>query len=266
MNFFCALNILWISLLPKAGASGGENGVSYPGSPSFFARENIQRQKQIPVLCYHNIGPLKKGNSPAYTIDAEQFNAHIKMLSDSGYTAILPDQLCEYLTNGKTLPFKSIMITFDDSHEDHFTTAAPILKRFGYRGVFFIMTVTIGKYAYLTGAQIKELSDSGHVIAGHTWNHPSITKLKGQDWNMQISRPKEILEKITGRPVQYFAYPYGAWDDKAIDQLKKREIKAAFQLLEKQSEKEPLYTIRRLMVSGDWSAATLYKHIKIFFP
>ncbi len=72
------------------------------------------------------------------------------------------------------------------------------------------------------------------------------------------------LEKITGRPVKFFAYPYGAWDENIIVELKKRGIKAAFQLTEKQSEKEPLYTIRRLIVAGNWTAATLYEHMKIF--
>lgn len=64
------------------------------------------------------------------------------------------------------------MISFDDTHGEHFSTVAPILERFGYRDVFFIMTVAIGKHSYMTRAEIKELSDRGHVIADHTWDHP----------------------------------------------------------------------------------------------
>ncbi len=112
------------------------------------------------------------------------------MLSDSGYTAILPDQLYEYLTSGKTLPSRSVMITFDDSHEEHFSTAAPILEHFGYRGVFFIMTVPIGKHSYLTATEIKALSDRGHVIADHTWDHTNLKNIHENEWDLQISRPK----------------------------------------------------------------------------
>lgn len=261
MNYFVVV-MLCIGFLLKSGTSVREE---CQHSPCVFADENNQAKKEIPVLCYHNIRSLKKGNSPDYTIDAEKFHAHLQMLYDSGYTAILPDQLYEYLTIGKELPSKSVMITFDDSHEDHFTTAAPILERFGYRGVFFVMTVPIGKPSYLTSKQIKQLSDSGHVIAAHTWDHPNLRNLKEKEWDQQISQPMRQLEKITGKPVKYLAYPYGAWNDKAIMELRKHGIKAAFQLSEKKSEKEPLYTIRRLMVSGNWSPATLNKNIKAFF-
>jgi len=64
------------------------------------------------------------------------------------------------------------------------------------------------------------------------------------------------LEKITGKPVYYFAYPNGNWNQQAIDTLRIYGYKAAFQLTGKQSKREPLFTIRRMMVSGNWSAAT----------
>lgn len=264
MNSFCFLSIVWISLILKPIASGKENAAKYSFNPVNYTCENNQAKRKIPVLCYHNIKPLKKGTLPDYTIDEAKFYEHMKMLHDSGYTAILPDQLHEYLTMEKTLPSKPVMITFDDSHEDHFSKAGPILESFGYRGVFFIMAVTISKPSYLTSAQIKELSERGHVIAGHTWDHPNLKMLQEKEWDEQISQPKMQLEKITGRPVEYFAYPYGAWNDSVIIELKKLGIKAAFQLSEKQSEREPLYTIRRLMVAGNWTATSLHKLMEVF--
>jgi|RhiMetdeSRZDD1v2_1073273.scaffolds.fasta_scaffold02810_23 peptidoglycan/xylan/chitin deacetylase (PgdA/CDA1 family) len=223
------------------------------------------RQKQIPVLCYHNIKPNVAGSSADYTISKDQFQMHMKMLSDSGYHSILPDQLYNYLTMGTQLPEKPIIISFDDTHEEHFSIAAPILERFGFKGVFFTMTVPIGKPHYMTAEQIKQLSNKGHVIAGHTWNHPDIRKCAAKDWEVQITKPKQKLEQITGKPILYFAYPFGAWNYAAITELKKRNIKAAFQLSGKRSEQEPLYTIRRLMIPGNWSAGHLYKEINIVF-
>ena len=86
--------------------------------------------------------------------------------------------------------------------------------------------------------------------------------LKGKAWDQQINAPKRQLEKITGVPIESFAYPYGAWNETVISELKNQGIKIAFQLSGKQSEKEPLFTVRRLMVSGRWSGADLQKQIE----
>ena len=123
----------------------------------------------------------------------------------------------------------------------------------------------IGKRPYLTTAQIKELSDSGHVIGCHTGDHQDVRKLKRKDWDLQVNKSKRILEQIIGKLVLYFAYPFGAWKEAAVNKLKKLGIKAAFQLSGKQSEKKPLYTISRPMVPGNWRATTLYKRINTTF-
>jgi hypothetical protein len=57
--------------------------------------------------------------------------------------------------------------------------------------VFFVMTVSINRDNYLTKDEIKNLSDSGHVIAAHTWDHHMVTKYTGDDWNTQLVKPKK---------------------------------------------------------------------------
>lgn len=234
----------------------------------FLQKKTIAQKNdtvQIPALCYHNIHQDLAGHSPAYSIGIAQFKRHLKMLHDSGYNSILPSQLYAFLTTGASLPPKPIIISFDDSHEEHFSIAMPVLNSFHFKGVFFVMAVTINKPMYMKAGQIKELADSGHCIGLHTWDHPDLRKLKGNDWLLQIKKPKALLEKITGKPVEYFAYPNGAWNEEAIHQLKDNGILAAFQLSGKRSPTLPLYTIRRLLVSGLWSEATLQAAIRSTF-
>src|ERR1700744_2594340 len=144
---------------------------------SAYAQENtaaIMARKQVPVLCYHQIRdwrPTDSKVSKDYIIPPAAFKAHLKMLADSGYHTILPDQLYDYLTKGTPLPSKPIMLTFDDTDLDQFTVARPEMKKYGFKGVFFIMTVSIGRKHYMNSQQIKQLSDEGNVIACHTWNH-----------------------------------------------------------------------------------------------
>lgn len=180
---------------------------------------------------------------------------------DSGYHSIVPDQLYEHLTKGTPLPSKPVMLTFDDTHEDHFSIAAAVLEKYRYKGVFFIMTVCIGKKNYLTSQQIKTLAERGHAIESHTYDHPSVKTIPANQWEQQVDKPKKTLEAITGKPVKYFAYPFGVWNEPAIIELKSRGIKAAFQLTGKKSPKEPLYTIKRMLVSGAWSGKELQKQM-----
>ena len=188
------------------------------------------------------------------------------MLADSGYHTILPDQLYDYLLFNKPLPQKPIMLTFDDTRLEHFTIAAPAMEKHGFKGVFFAMTIPIGKPNYMTADQIKELSDKGHVIGSHTWDHQNVKKLKAEDWVKQVDQPKERLEKITGKPVEYFAYPFGEWNEPAAVQIKKGQFKAAFQLTANRSETEPLSSIRRMIVPGSWSSPEkLLKWMKASF-
>ena len=102
------------------------------------AQENkaaIMARKQVPILCYHQIRDWKATDSKVakdYIIPPAAFKAHMKMLADSGYHTILPDQLYDYLTKGTALPSKPIMLTFDDTDLDQFNVARPEMRKYGF--------------------------------------------------------------------------------------------------------------------------------------
>ncbi|SET42907.1 polysaccharide deacetylase family protein [Hymenobacter actinosclerus] len=221
----------------------------------------IIARPQVPILCYHQIRDWTAKDSKGakdYIIPVAQFKAQMQMLADSGYHAILPDQLYAYLTTGAPLPSKPVMLTFDDTDLDQFTVARPTLEKHGFKAVYFIMTVSLGRPRYMSKAQVKQLSDEGNVIGSHTWDHHNVKKYQGQDWVTQIEKPTKQLEEITGKKVNYFAYPFGLWNQEAIPELKKRGMDAAFILAEKRDQQDPLYTIRRIIASGYWSPRTLH--------
>lgn len=231
----------------------------------------ILAKKEVPVLCYHQIRdwlPSDGKRAKDDIISPAKFKEHVKMLADSGYNSILPDQLYDYLVYGKSLPEKPIMFTFDDTDLDQFTVAYPTLKQYGLKGVYFIMTVSIGKkgrIAYMNAQQIKELSDNGNVIASHTYDHKNFSKFTEEDWKTQIDEPTQKLERITGKKVEYFAYPYGVYKSSLLPKLKEHGFKAAFILSTKRDENYPLYTIRRIIDPGNYTARNLMHSIKKSF-
>ncbi|RZL09820.1 MAG: polysaccharide deacetylase family protein, partial [Pedobacter sp.] len=232
----------------------------------------ILARKQVPILCYHQVRNWKPSDGKVgkdYIVEVQNFKDQIKMLADSGYNSILPDQLYAYLNTGAPLPSKPIMFTFDDTDLDQFTVAAPTLKKYGFKAVYFIMTVTIGKKGkfvhYMSKDQIKQLSDEGNVIGSHTYDHKNVKKYEGKDWEEQLDKPTKTLEEITGKKITEFAYPFGLWNKEAIPHLKKRGFKSAYILATKRDENDPLFTIRRIIASGYWSPKTLHNSIKNSF-
>lgn len=224
----------------------------------------ILSKKEVPILCYHNIreiSPTASGDMKVYTVKPSTFAEEMKALSVAGYHTILPEQLYEYLVHDGPLPSKPIMLTFDDTRGEQYAIGAAEMKKYGFKGVFFVMTVSINRPKYMSKEQIKELSDKGNVIAAHTWDHHMVTKYAGEDWNTQLVKPKAKLEEIIGKPVTYFAYPFGLWNKAGIPEVKKAGYKMAYILATKRDSIDPLYTVRRIIVSGTWKPTGLLKSI-----
>ena len=241
---------------------------SEPKKTAIADLATILSKKEVPILCYHHIRNFKPGeseNMKSYSVTPAAFAAQMKALSDSGYSTILPDQLYEYLVHGGVLPAKPVMLTFDDTDEEQYSIGKTEMDKYGFKGVYFIMTISINRPRYMSKEQIKNLSDSGHVIAGHTWDHHMVTKYQGEDWDIQLVKPRKQLEAITGKSITYFAYPFGLWNQAAIPEIKNRDYKLAFILSTKRDSTEPLYTVRRMIVPGQWSTNGMLKAMRSTF-
>lgn len=227
----------------------------------------IMQKKQVPVLCYHDLKDWKANERQSmkeYIVPVAAFKEQMQSLKDSGYQTITPDDYYSYLTRGTALPEKPIILSFDDGDLEQFTVGAPELNKHGFKGVFFVMTIVIGKKNYMSSDQLKELSDNGHIIGSHTWDHHNVKGYTTEDYNVQFAGSKQKLESITGKPVEHFAFPFGVWNEAALPALQERGYKSAFQLsASKRDSTLPLYTLRRMIVPGTWNTATMHKWIKI---
>jgi peptidoglycan/xylan/chitin deacetylase (PgdA/CDA1 family) len=127
--------------------------------------------------------------------------------------------------------------------------------------------------------QIRQLSDEGHVIASHTWDHSRVDRYvpgeriitegkrqkKFNDWEVQLEKTKTQLEEISGKTVEYFAYPFGIWNTAALPEIEKRGYKMAFQLATKRDSLQPLYTARRIIVAPSWNGEGMLRAMKASF-
>ena len=110
----------------------------------------------------------------------------------------------------KALKGKDVVFTFDDGGVSFYTKAAPILEKYGLRGVFFISTKYIDTPGFLTSGQVKELADRGHIVGSHSHTHPEIfTKLSEMEIRDEWVKSYEILNKILGNGDLTLSIPNG---------------------------------------------------------
>lgn len=163
------------------------------------------------VLLYHEVEI--NGSKNKYTLKTEVFERQLQWLKKNGYTTILPKEISNHTFHKN--PEKTIMLTFDDGTIDHFETVYPLLKKYGFGGVFFIITGEINKGGRLTSEHIKQMFNNGMEIGSHTVSHPYLDTLDESEIERQLHLSKQTLEKITGNNVISFAPPGGWFNGKA---------------------------------------------------
>ena len=76
----------------------------------------------------------------------------------------------------------------------------------------------------LTPSELSELAASEMVTIGaHTVDHVRLRGLPPQEQKQSISASKEELERLSGRAIMHFAYPYGgpeSFDDHSVDAVR----------------------------------------------
>ena len=105
----------------------------------FFSKKKVNTHLQI--LLYHRIlNPseidflTKLGMG--YT-STKNFEDHLKWFQQQNYNCINFTRLSEILTNGGSIPPKTIILTFDDGSLDQYHNAVPLLKKYDFSAIFF---------------------------------------------------------------------------------------------------------------------------------
>jgi len=202
----------------------------------------------VPILNYHMVSDL---NIPL-SLSAENFDQQMKYIYDNGYTTITPDQLMANMKYGKPLPEKPVMITFDDGYLDNYTTAYPILKKYGQKAVFFLITANIGvDHRFMNWQQAREMSDNGMIMQSHTVNHVNLKKISTEAASQELADSKRIIEENLGRPVRYLAYPEGGVNKSTAQLAKDAGYRGAFSVrFGEASADSNFYAIERIPIFG----------------
>ena len=212
----------------------------------------ISNKNKFTVLTYHDFIDGKVSNSMQKNID--EFEREMKYLHNHNYkTLTLDDVRCIYDKKCE-LENKSVLITMDDGWKSNLTLALPILKKYNLNAVIFYIGSNYDGHNdnFLNKEDLETIKkDYPNIeIASHTYdNHYEKAYLKSkEELNKDFTDMKNVID------TEYFAYPYGYYNDNYIEVLKDNDYSLAFTFgPEKEHKKANIndnrYEIPRLNVS-----------------
>lgn len=189
---------------------------------------------RLPVLLYHNIAFTNSATTdPSLTISPKQFKKQMRWLAENGYSAIRPSEWLNWCRSGRDLPEKPVLLTFDDGYVGVAEYALPVLEKYSFGAVVFIVTKQIGGVnewertigrsgtdRLMTAEQIIEWSHKGIEFGAHGRTHYDLTTLPMHQLSEEIDGSSKDLWAVVGSRVVSFAYPYGPYNECVVDRVR----------------------------------------------
>ena len=101
------------------------------------------RQLTVPILMYHRIDYLRPSlpdMTRRLTVDPTDFEHQMEWLKEHGFHTLTQQALLDALVEGRPLPPKPILITFDDGYRDILGKASPVIARLGMHATEYVIS------------------------------------------------------------------------------------------------------------------------------
>jgi peptidoglycan/xylan/chitin deacetylase (PgdA/CDA1 family) len=130
--------------------------------------------------------------------------------------------------SGSVASKKMVIVTtsWDDGHRNDLKVAELLALR-KLPGTFYVTSGGFGKSSNMPAGDLRELSNAGFEIGGHTVTHPILTDLDPGSLSREVVDCKASLEAILSREVSSFAYPKGRFNASVVTQVKKAGFRCA---------------------------------------
>lgn len=214
---------LVVSTAAAAGCTSAGSAVVRRGPPPDSVR--------IPILVYHNIAPHHPGQSRVQAeldVDTSTFREQMAYLAEQRFKVISFAAFVDALQGRTPVPEHAVVITFDDGWKTQYERAVPVLHQLGFTATFFVYIATIGPDpGFMTWDQVRELKQLGMTVGSHSVTHPFLTKLDAAALRTEVDSSRATIARNLGDSVDFFAYPYGAWNDAALAAVRTAGYRAA---------------------------------------
>ena len=220
------------------------------------------------VLCYHSVHP----NRPYFSSTPELFERHLQWLKQHCHVTSLVELVIAPRPTHSGKP--AAAITFDDGLEDNHSYALPILAKYGISATFFITAGFVERdptvlrrfqrlfqcssdeVVPLSWSQVREMRAAGMDIGAHTYTHPNLASLSGEEAGSELRKSKQMISDRIGCDIDLFAYPFGKpnvhFTSATTDIVKATGYRIAAAVTYRGvRESDPLLSIPRFFNDGD---------------
>ena len=178
----------------------------------------------MPILAYHKVADLPY-HSDSTWITLDLFSRQMAALHAYGYTSVHFIDIINFKWKKIRLPFRPIILTFDDGYECVYRLVRTILNRHGFKAVCFLCPDYIGaedRYdnswdagdrggsaSMMLWKEAAIMEAEGHSCEAHTLSHPHLGRINLWKAYIEIEGAKKEIEKRLRKAVTCFAYPFG---------------------------------------------------------
>ena len=246
----------------------------------YFNNKRIYANK-IPVITFHRLVPdnikntLYKDSQWVGSIDV--FEDMMKYLYDNNFNTISSSEFVDWYNGKIELPRKSILITFDDGFYEDYYLVYPILKKYNFKAISFLVGSRINnitddynpnsKKQHFIGQDVIDkvkIEYPNWEFQSHSYN---LHKYNNGKHQIELSSNYEIYEDILKTKkfgFNVFAYPFGDYNDYIMKALEENNYDVAFGFgLKDYARRSDLrYNIRRIKINGYANLAYLKNWLK----
>lgn len=185
------------------------------------------------VLMYHDVIPVRTRESKFYDVTPEELRSQLEFIKSHGGHFVSADDLYKNLSEGTSLPAKSVVLTFDDNYEGVADLAVPLLDEFEAPFTVFVHTNYVGSQVgrpKMTWDTLKSLvRDHRCTVGAHTASHPEdITTLPDDKQKFEMDDPQKQIEEHLGAKTPYVAWANGKYGELVKQYAQEAGYRVAF--------------------------------------
>jgi peptidoglycan/xylan/chitin deacetylase (PgdA/CDA1 family) len=172
------------------------------------------------ILMYHAVTPGRTTPAWPWAVSLADFCAQLDWLAEAGYAT---PTVSELVREPARFGARTAVITFDDGYADNLAAWEELTRR-GMKATWYVTTGYLGRThpwrdarpqgRLLAAEELRAMAASGMEIGSHTVTHPRLPELSDDMIRRELTEAKATLEEVLGQPVESFAYPFGAWDER----------------------------------------------------
>ncbi|RQW12086.1 polysaccharide deacetylase [Paenibacillus rhizophilus] len=207
--------------------------------------KGVYYRDKVAVLMYHHLS--RKPLLPS-VLSEDRFAEQMMLLKKDGYHVITMGQYRRFMLADGKVPDNAVLLTFDDGYESFYKLAFPVLRKYGYTAVNFVIVSDVdnpgkGGLPKLTWSQMREMKKFGMGFFNHTYDlhyfapvdaeggeEPALSALLYIDDETRSEYNEEYYRRVTGdlglaerrlkeelgNTDSALAFPYGSYNDRVM--------------------------------------------------